>query len=290
LVTILPWQRRARRSRGQALVEFALVLPLIAVLLVMSLDFGRVFFGWVGVNNAARIGANYAAAHADAWSLPDSPVKQAERLQYAQQLYNDASAVNCSPRPQMVPTPTYIPLPSFTDLTGNGASTDMGDEVTVRLSCVFGLLTPLANSILGGGVGIAGSTSFLVRSGAIEGLPTPGASPTGSATPTPSASPSASPTPSPSPCPLPIASFTAAPTSGNDPLTVQFTDTSFSGCGVLTKWAWDFGDGATSTLQNPTHQYVTPGHSTKTYQVKMTVTNSAGSSSNLNPIYITVNG
>ena len=129
-MTKLPWQRRARSSRGQALVEFALVIPLIAVLLVMSLDFGRVFFGWVGVNNAARIGANFAAAHADAWTLPDSPIKQGERLQYAQQLYNDASAVNCSPRPQMVPTPTYIPVPSFTDLTGNGAATDMGDEVT----------------------------------------------------------------------------------------------------------------------------------------------------------------
>ena len=50
----------AAHVRGQALVEFALVLPLLALLLVMALDFGRVFFGWVALQNAARIGANYA--------------------------------------------------------------------------------------------------------------------------------------------------------------------------------------------------------------------------------------
>ena len=46
-------------TRGQGMVEFALVLPLLVVLLVMAIDFGRVFFQWVGVTNASRIGANY---------------------------------------------------------------------------------------------------------------------------------------------------------------------------------------------------------------------------------------
>ena len=44
-------------SRGQAMVEFALVLPLLALLLVVAIDFGRVFFGWVSLTNAARVGA-----------------------------------------------------------------------------------------------------------------------------------------------------------------------------------------------------------------------------------------
>ena len=50
------------------MVEFAIVLPILALLLVMAVDFGRVFFGWVSITNAARIGADYAAQHPDAWA------------------------------------------------------------------------------------------------------------------------------------------------------------------------------------------------------------------------------
>ena len=63
----LPSRRKAGqhndRSRGQSLVEFALVLPLILLLMLIAIDFGRVFLGWVGLNNAARVAANYAAMH-----------------------------------------------------------------------------------------------------------------------------------------------------------------------------------------------------------------------------------
>ncbi|MCB0429979.1 MAG: PKD domain-containing protein [Flavobacteriales bacterium] len=42
--------------------------------------------------------------------------------------------------------------------------------------------------------------------------------------------------------------------------TVSFIDLSAFGVGtVITNWYWDFGDGGTSTLQNPTHAYVSPG-------------------------------
>jgi PKD repeat protein len=69
----------------------------------------------------------------------------------------------------------------------------------------------------------------------------------------------------------PTASFTASPTSGTAPLTVQFTDTS---TGSPTAWAWSFGDGTTSTAQNPTHTYTNPG----TYTATLTASNSSGSS------------
>jgi PKD repeat protein len=42
--------------------------------------------------------------------------------------------------------------------------------------------------------------------------------------------------------------------------------------GIPTSWLWDFGDGATSTEQNPTHSYVQEGN----YRVIMTASNSAG--------------
>ena len=72
--------------------------------------------------------------------------------------------------------------------------------------------------------------------------------------------------------PGPTANFTATPTSGTAPLNVQFTDSS---TGTPTSWAWDFGDGGTSTLKNPAHTYATAG----TYSVKLTATNASGSNS-----------
>ena len=52
--------------------------------------------------------------------------------------------------------------------------------------------------------------------------------------------------------------------------TVSFTDVS---TGAPTAWSWNFGDGGTSTLENPIHSYATNG----TYNVCLTVTNPIGS-------------
>ncbi|RMG32089.1 MAG: PKD domain-containing protein [Bacteroidetes bacterium] len=66
--------------------------------------------------------------------------------------------------------------------------------------------------------------------------------------------------------PLPAAEFSA--NRGPAPLTVQFTNLSQSG----TEFLWEFGDGNTSTEQNPTHTYETPG----LYTVSLTVRNAGG--------------
>ena len=63
---------------------------------------------------------------------------------------------------------------------------------------------------------------------------------------------------------VPAAEFSAKPTQGEVPLTVRFGDLS---SGDIQVWEWDFGDGAKSTLANPTHTYTTPGK----YSVKLTV-------------------
>jgi uncharacterized repeat protein (TIGR02059 family) len=82
----------------------------------------------------------------------------------------------------------------------------------------------------------------------------------------------------------PVAAFTADPTSGPAPLTVNFTDLS-TGTAPLT-YAWDFDNDSIvdSTDQNPTHEYSAAG----TYSVKLTVTNAAGSDEKLKTDYITV--
>jgi PKD repeat protein len=79
----------------------------------------------------------------------------------------------------------------------------------------------------------------------------------------------------------PVADFTGTPTSGTEPLSVVFTDTSTN---TPTSWAWTFGDGGTSTSQNPSHTYTTPG----TYTVALVATNGAGSNTKTRTGYITV--
>ncbi|MHC1727329.1 MAG: PKD domain-containing protein [Syntrophobacteraceae bacterium] len=54
----------------------------------------------------------------------------------------------------------------------------------------------------------------------------------------------------------PMADFSASSVSGAAPLTVSFTDSS---TGEITGWLWDFGDGATSSAQNPDHTYTSSG-------------------------------
>ncbi len=71
--------------------------------------------------------------------------------------------------------------------------------------------------------------------------------------------------------PAPVAGFTADVTSGNVPLAVRFTDTSTG----ADSWSWSFGDGATSTEQNPVHTYTQVGR----FTVTLTVANTGGSSS-----------
>lgn len=76
--------------------------------------------------------------------------------------------------------------------------------------------------------------------------------------------------------------FSADITSGIKDLEVQFTDLS---TGSISIWSWDFGDGYTSSEQNPAHTYLQPGF----YDVTLSVFNSEnGSSVNKKDQYITV--
>lgn len=54
-----------KSEKGQALVEFALVLPLLLALLCAIIDFGWLYYNQITLNNAAREGARFAVIHYD---------------------------------------------------------------------------------------------------------------------------------------------------------------------------------------------------------------------------------
>ncbi len=76
----------------------------------------------------------------------------------------------------------------------------------------------------------------------------------------------------------PVANFSSDVSSGSAPLSVQFTDLSEN----ATAWNWDFGDGATSTEQNPMHTYSATGD----YIVNQTVSDANGTNSKLATINV----
>jgi len=79
----------------------------------------------------------------------------------------------------------------------------------------------------------------------------------------------------------PVANFTGNPLAGCSPVIINFQDLS---TGNPTSWSWNFGNGNTSVLQNPTASYFTPG----AYTISLTVTNANGSNTLTRTQYINV--
>ena len=213
-------RRHARgRSRGQSLVEFALIIPALLLLLMFAIDFGRVYLGWVNLQNMTRVAANFAANNATKFTSPIDPAVQAR---YRELVANDAKAINCK-------TPSPIPDPVY------ASGTSIGDLVKVRIDCRFTVLTPIIGAVLGGEVLVSAETSFPVKSGIVGSVPGGGGA---------------------APVAAPIADFVGSPSSGYVPLAVDFSDMSANG---PSSWVWSFGDGATSFIQSPSHTYTTSG-------------------------------
>ena len=139
---------------GQSLAEFALVLPVLLLIVLLGLDLGRAFFGWVTLNNTVRVAANYAAVN------PDGNFAAASS--YDSLLRSEGSNAAC-----VIPAGAP-PQPAFTDsaLDSNTTTKDLGDNVTVTISCPFRLLTPIVGGLVGNPVTISASMTFPIRNGA----------------------------------------------------------------------------------------------------------------------------
>lgn len=185
-------RRRGLDPRGQSLVEFALSAPLLLLMVLFGLDFGRVFLGWVTLTNAARSAANFAAINPTAWgALPNS----AAQAEFVNRINNEVTGINC-----VMPDP--LPIPTFP----NGSA--LGSPAVVSLTCRFSLITPIIGNIIGSSIPIGVTASFPIRSGMINGVPASsgGTLPTIAGTAAPTIAPTASPfaTPSMAPTPVPI--------------------------------------------------------------------------------------
>ncbi len=115
-----------RSERGQAVVETALVLPVIMLLLLMMVDGGRVFHTWIVVTNGAREGARAAVIREDLLTIDD-------KLQQAMpSVVGGTWGFNITPGYQ---DPLTVPS---------------GDPVTVDVTADDVLVTPLIGDLFPG--------------------------------------------------------------------------------------------------------------------------------------------
>ncbi len=209
------WRGQPERSRGQSLVELAIILPVLLLLVLAALDLGRVFLGWVVLNNAARVGANYAALHAATWG--------SDELATYENLVADArddaavALAGCDSE--------AIPAPSFP----NGTS--VGDFAEVVLDCDFQPITPIIGNVFsstGNRFTVSARSVFPIRSGLVTG---------GAATP-------------PDSC---LADFSWVPLFPVVGQPVVFTDLTPPPA-TLQAWAFGDGGGAVN-VPSPSHTY-----------------------------------
>jgi Flp pilus assembly protein TadG len=274
--------RSRRRSRGQAIVELALILPVMLLLLAAASDLGRLFHSKIIVANAARAGALEAARHPTSYVAGQPCDALTNRIMCAVGTESAGSFVTVTPADV---TLACDPSP---------CAEALGNTVSVTVNAEFDLLTPILSSFFGGQqIDLASSATAQIAVQPVIAAPSsgPSASPTPTPTPTPTTTPtpdpSSSPTPTPDPtatpsptpiCFPPVADFLFTPASGKKKVTdFQFTDLSTSDPLCPLTWSWNFGDGggssSTSTLQNPTHIYQAKG----TYTITLVVSNGGGS-------------
>jgi len=275
----------ATRSRGQSLVEFALILPVFMLFFAAVLDLGRIAAAQIAVSNAAREGVFQAAqTPTDFNPAQPCPADGKTNVIYCRITLESSGGVSIAPTDVSV---SCNPI---------DCSTGIGNTVTVQVTGHFRLFTPLMAVFFGGNqnVTFTGSSTANRETLPVSGVATPAPTATATPTPTPTATPvgptptpapTATPTPTPVTCVLPSAGFTYTTTSNHAgdptkaPVTLSVTDTSTSvSCGI-TSWLWTWGDGTTSLGQVPgTHKYVSPNsNGSGYYLVTLKVTNAAGS-------------
>lgn len=265
------------RSRGQALVELALVTPILLVLLLGAIDLGRLFYAQITVTNAAREGAMVAAVTPGSFSAGAA-------------CNTSTNAVTCAATREGQGGFVTVAATDVAMSCDASCSRTYGNTVTVTVTGHFQLLTPLM-WIFTGGPNVtfdrSATADIIVTPGAagVPPTPTPSPSPTPTPTPDPSASPtespSASPTPTPSPtCPPPFVGFTTTQQNKNKPVNFTSTSSPTSGGCAISFWRWDFGDGTTAAgaVGTTSHDYgsANQGHS---FNVTLTVTTPSGTHS-----------
>ena len=136
------------RQRGTVLVEFAIVLPLLALILLVIVDLGLVLREHQILQNAAREGARFSSLPAN-WVSPKNPNATTASIQ--QVVINYLAQENISVTADQITVNQQYPI-------NVGTSTVYGSHVTV--SYIRSLLLPAVPLLPAGQVTLTGESTF----------------------------------------------------------------------------------------------------------------------------------
>jgi Flp pilus assembly protein TadG len=133
--------RGRRAADGQSVTEFALVIPLLLLAMMILLDFGRVIYAQNAIEHDARAASRFAST-----SAPQSDAAIRDRARVMDPL---------------------VPLPD-TAITGEGGSfypdgTDEGQRVVVNIEVTVPLVTPFISTIVGGTASVGATAQDVIR-------------------------------------------------------------------------------------------------------------------------------
>ncbi|MFV2043858.1 MAG: TadE/TadG family type IV pilus assembly protein, partial [Anaerolineales bacterium] len=217
-----------RRERAQGLVEFALILPMMLLMIFVIIELARVLHAWLAVENGARFGVRYAVTgefdDAQCWivypltgcetqSQEDGAripsIKAAARAGAVAILRNDSvttvgdpgyfKVTVCSSKPGVAYLPSDSDTPTAAECVPVEDGGGPGDRVIVTIDFDHPLITPMISSVWPD-LHLSAKREGIVeqfRTARVVGLPATaaGPSPTPTNTPTPSNTPTNTSTP-----------------------------------------------------------------------------------------------
>jgi PKD repeat protein len=240
----MPPRGRKSKSTGQALVEFALVIPVMLLMLAIAIDFGRLFFSYIEITNAAREGAAFGA-HAPS-NLTQIQTTAAQETSTQSQGGEHAITVSTTCKDSAGMTLANCGLAS-------GGASGAGNTITVNVDEQFSFFTPLIGAIV---------PNLHLKTNATATVTDYASSSAGSV---------------PATCSPPTASFVVTVTSGRTVFADPTASRPNSGtCNISGyNWKWDLipANDTVGTATGDSHTYLTDG----SYIITLTVTNQGGS-------------
>ncbi len=232
--------RRPPRTRGQALVEFAIILPVFVLLLVIAIDFGRMFFTYIEVTNAAREGAAFGAGSPT--DLVGIQARTGQETNVQSQGGESALTVTAT---------CADSLGTSIDCVDSTGASGPGSTITVRVVEPFTFLTPLVNSFFTNSFHMGVSATATVLGYAAGG----GGSNPGS-------------------CSLPVPAISVITDNTLSVFADPTGSSPNSGVCSISGFTWTWGDGndEPGSATGNGHTYLNAG----TYTITLEVTNQAG--------------
>ena len=151
------------RSRGQTMVEFALILPVFLMLTLGVVDGARIFSAYIALTNASREGALYASADTNYqnWCQYPTPVTDAAcPTGFGTNTKGDPDNIDArvSAEMQGVPAVNLANITVSPPTCDNGTCTASSTKISVTVTYSMTLFMPLVGALLGSPVRMTSTT------------------------------------------------------------------------------------------------------------------------------------